>query len=113
MSDGAKSKKHLDGGELGGFQAAVLLVGLHRAATNVSSANMAFDTAAPGSELLKSFSVPDGCALLRRRPNGYDFAFYFGPNKYADPEESRPTTTVRILHTGASDSAGLGYLSAG
>ena len=49
---------------------------------NVSSANMAFDTAAPGSELLKSFSV-QMAVPYSAQVEGYDFAFYFGPNKYA------------------------------
>lgn len=49
---------------------------------NVSNANMAFDTAAPGSELLKSFSA-QMTVPYTVQTEGYDFAFYFGPNKYA------------------------------
>lgn len=49
---------------------------------NVSNANMAFDTAAPGSELLKNFSA-QMTVPYTVQTEGYDFAFYFGPNKYA------------------------------
>ena len=49
---------------------------------NVANANMAFDTAAPGSELLKNFSVQMSVPYTVQT-EGYDFAFYFGPNKYA------------------------------
>ena len=49
---------------------------------NVTNANLAFDTAAPGSELLKSFSA-QMTVPYTVQTEGYDFAFYFGPNKYA------------------------------
>ena len=46
---------------------------------NVTNANLAFDTAAPGSELLKSFSA-QMTVPYTVQTEGYDFAFYFGPN---------------------------------
>ena len=49
---------------------------------NVANDNLAFDTAAPGSELLKSFSA-QMTVPYTVQTEGYDFAFYFGPNKYA------------------------------
>ena len=49
---------------------------------NVTNANLAFDTAAPGSELLKSFSA-QMTVPYTVQTEGYDFAFYFGPNKYS------------------------------
>ena len=49
---------------------------------NVTNSNLAFDTAAPGSELLKSFSA-QMTVPYTVQTEGYDFAFYFGPNKYA------------------------------
>ena len=49
---------------------------------NVSYANLAFDTAAPESSLLKTFTAQMGVPYTPRT-EGYDFAFYFGPNKYS------------------------------
>ena len=49
---------------------------------NVSSANLAFDTAAPESSLLKTFTAQMGVPYTPQT-EGYDFAFYFGPNKYS------------------------------
>lgn len=49
---------------------------------NVSYANMAFDTAKPESEYLKDFSVQMAVPYTLQNDQ-YDFAFYFGPNKYA------------------------------
>ena len=49
---------------------------------NVSYANLAFDTAAPESSLLKTFTAQMGVPYTPQT-EGYDFAFYFGPNKYA------------------------------
>ena len=49
---------------------------------NVSYANMSFDTAAPESTLLKSFSAQMGVPYTPQT-EAYDFAFYFGPNKYS------------------------------
>ena len=49
---------------------------------NVSYADMAFSTAQPGSGYVKDFAarmaVPYNAQTV-----GYDFAFYFGPNKYS------------------------------
>ena len=49
---------------------------------NVAYANMAFDTASPESSLLKNFSAQMGVPYTPQT-EGYDFAFYFGPNKYS------------------------------
>ena len=49
---------------------------------NVSYANLAFDTAAPESSLLKTFTAQMGVPYTQQT-EGYDFAFYFGPNKYS------------------------------
>lgn len=49
---------------------------------NLSYADMSFDTAEEGSELLKDFSLQTAVPYTAQT-EGYDFAFYFGPNKYA------------------------------
>lgn len=81
MSDGAKSKSVSTAVNWVAFKQQ-FFSSVFIAPQNVSSANMAFDTAAPGSELLKSFSV-QMAVPHSAQVEGYDFAFYFGPNKYA------------------------------
>ncbi len=81
MSDGAKSKNVPTAVNWVAFKQQ-FFSSVFIAPQNVSSANMAFDTAAPGSELLKSFSV-QMTVPYSAQVDGYDFAFYFGPNKYA------------------------------
>ena len=81
MSDGAKSKSVSTAVNWVAFKQQCFS-SVFIAPQNVSSANMAFDTAAPGSELLKSFSV-QMAVPYSAQVEGYDFAFYFGPNKYA------------------------------
>ncbi len=49
---------------------------------NVASANMSFTTATPESQLLKSFAV-QMTVPYSSQTEGYDFAFYFGPNQYS------------------------------
>ena len=49
---------------------------------NVSYANLRFDTAMPESDLLKNFSAQMSVPYTPQT-EGYDFAFYFGPNKYS------------------------------
>ena len=49
---------------------------------NVSYANLAFDTAAPESSLLKTFTAQMGLPYTPQT-QGYDFACCFGPNKYS------------------------------
>ena len=44
--------------------------------------DLAFDTAAPESSLLKTFTAQMGVPYTPQT-EGYDFAFYFGPNKYS------------------------------
>ena len=81
MSDGAKSKSVSTAVNWVAFKQQ-FFSSVFIAPQNVFSANMAFDTAAPGSELLKSFSV-QMAVPYSAQVEGYDFAFYFGPNKYA------------------------------
>ena len=81
MSDGAKSKSVSTAVNWVAFKQQ-FFSSVFIAPQNVSSANMAFDTAAPGSELLKSFSV-QMAVPYSAQVEGYDFAFFFGPNKYA------------------------------
>ena len=81
MSDGAKSKSVSTAVNWVAFKQQ-FFSSVFIAPQNVSSANMAFATAAPGSELLKSFSV-QMAVPYSAQVEGYDFAFYFGPNKYA------------------------------
>lgn len=81
MSDGKKDKK---------VETAVNWVAFKQqffssvfiAPENVAYADMAFATAAPASELLKDFSVQMAVPYTLQTET-YDFAFYFGPNKYA------------------------------
>jgi len=49
---------------------------------NFQYANLAFDTRKPGSGLLKDFSATMSVPY-NAQTTGYDFAFYYGPNKYA------------------------------
>jgi len=48
----------------------------------VTYANMEFETAKPGSGYIKDFSAEMAVAY-DPEVKGYDFSFYFGPNKYA------------------------------
>ncbi|MDE5708345.1 MAG: membrane protein insertase YidC [Alistipes sp.] len=49
---------------------------------NFSYADMAFATAQPGSGYVKEFAAQMGVPY-NAQTEGYDFAFYFGPNKYS------------------------------
>ena len=49
---------------------------------NVTYAKMAFQTAKPGSGYIKDFSA-EMAVPYDSQVEGYDFKFYFGPNKYA------------------------------
>jgi len=49
---------------------------------NFSRADLFYATAEPGSEFLKSFEA-DVAVPYTPQTEGYDFAFYFGPNKYS------------------------------
>lgn len=81
MSDGTKDKK---------VETAVNWVAFKQqffssvfiAPENVAYADMAFATAAPESELLKDFSAQMAVPYTLQT-EAYNFAFYFGPNKYA------------------------------
>ena len=81
MSEGAKSKNISTQVNWVAFKQQ-FFSSLFTAPDNVSYANLAFDTAAPESSLLKTFTAQMGVPYTPQT-EGYDFAFYFGPNKYS------------------------------
>ncbi|MDR3940484.1 MAG: membrane protein insertase YidC [Alistipes sp.] len=81
MSEGAKSKNISTQVNWGAFKQQ-FFSSVFIAPDNVSYANLAFDTAAPESSLLKTFTAQMGVPYTPQT-EGYDFAFYFGPNKYS------------------------------
>ena len=81
MSEGAKSKNISTQVNWVAFQQQ-FFSSVFIAPDNVSYANLAFDTAAPESSLLKTFTAQMGVPYTPQT-EGYDFAFYFGPNKYS------------------------------
>ena len=81
MSEGAKSKNISTQVNWVAFKQQ-FFSSVFIAPDNVSYANLAFDTAAPESSLLKTFTAQMGVPYTPQT-EGYDFAFYFGPNKYS------------------------------
>ena len=81
MSEGAKSKNISTQVNWVAFKQQ-FFSSVFIAPDNVSYANLAFDTAAPESSLLKAFTAQMGVPYTPQT-EGYDFAFYFGPNKYS------------------------------
>ena len=81
MSDGAKSKNISTQVSWVAYKQQ-FFSSVFIAPENVSYANLAFDTAAPESSLLKTFTAQMGVPYTPQT-EGYDFAFYFGPNKYS------------------------------
>ena len=81
MSEGAKSKNISTQVNWVAFKQQ-FFSSVFIAPDNVSYANLAFDTAAPKSSLLKTFTAQMGVPYTPQT-EGYDFAFYFGPNKYS------------------------------
>ena len=81
MSEGAKSKNISTQVSWVAFKQQ-FFSSVFIAPDNVSYANLSFDTAAPESSLLKSFTAQMGVPYTPQT-EGYDFAFYFGPNKYS------------------------------
>ena len=81
MSEGAKSKNISTQVNWVAFKQQFFST-VFIAPDNVSYANLAFDTAAPESSLLKTFTAQMGVPYTPQT-EGYDFAFYFGPNKYS------------------------------
>ena len=81
MSEGAKSKNISTQVNWVAFKQQ-FFSSVFIAPDNVSYANLAFDTAAPESSLLKTFTAQMGVPYTPQT-EGYDFAFYFGPNQYA------------------------------
>ena len=81
MSEGAKSKNISTQVNWVAFKQQ-FFSSVFIAPDNVSYANLAFDTAAPESSLLKTFTAQMGVPYTPQT-EGYDFAFYFGPNKFS------------------------------
>ena len=81
MSEGAKSKNISTQVNWVAFKQQ-FFSSVFIAPDNVSYANLALDTAAPESSLLKTFTAQMGVPYTPQT-EGYDFAFYFGPNKYS------------------------------
>ena len=81
MSEGAKSKNISTQVNWVAFKQQ-FFSSVFIAPDHVSYANLAFDTAAPESSLLKTFTAQMGVPYTPQT-EGYDFAFYFGPNKYS------------------------------
>ena len=81
MSEGAKSKNISTQVNWVAFKQQ-FFSSVFIAPDNVSYANLAFDTADPESSLLKTFTAQMGVPYTPQT-EGYDFAFYFGPNKYS------------------------------
>ncbi len=81
MSEGAKSKNISTQVNWVAFKQQ-FFSSVFIAPDNVSYAFLAFDTAAPESSLLKTFTAQMGVPYTPQT-EGYDFAFYFGPNKYS------------------------------
>ena len=81
MSEGAKSKNISTQVNWVAFKQQ-FFSSVFIAPDNASYANLAFDTAAPESSLLKTFTAQMGVPYTPQT-EGYDFAFYFGPNKYS------------------------------
>ena len=81
MSEGAKSKNISTQVNWVAFKQQ-FFSSVFIAPDNVSYANLAFDTAAPESSLLKTFTAQMGVPYTPQT-EGYDFAFYFGLNKYS------------------------------
>ena len=81
MSEGAKSKNISTQVNWVAFKQQ-FFSSVFIAPDNVSYANLAFYTAAPESSLLKTFTAQMGVPYTPQT-EGYDFAFYFGPNKYS------------------------------
>ena len=81
MSEGAKSKNISTQVNWVAFKQQ-FFSSVFIAPDNVSYANLAFDTAAPESSLLKTFTAQMGVPYTPQT-EGYDFAFDFGPNKYS------------------------------
>ncbi|MEG1700541.1 MAG: membrane protein insertase YidC [Alistipes sp.] len=81
MSEGAKSKEVTTSLNWVAFKQQYFS-SVFIAPQNVSNANLSFDTAQPGSQLLKSFAA-QMTVPYTLQTEGYNFAFYFGPNEYS------------------------------
>ncbi len=81
MSDGAKSKEIGSSVNWVAFKQQ-FFSSVFIAQDNLQNANLRFETEQPGSELLKHFSA-QMTVPYTAQTGQYDFAFYFGPNKYS------------------------------
>ncbi|MDE6711202.1 MAG: membrane protein insertase YidC, partial [Alistipes sp.] len=81
MSDGTKSKNVSTEVNWVAFKQQ-FFSSVFIAPQNVSYADMAFSTAQPGSGYVKDFAA-QMAVPYNAQTAGYDFAFYFGPNKYS------------------------------
>ncbi|MDE6876477.1 MAG: membrane protein insertase YidC, partial [Alistipes sp.] len=81
MSDGTKSKNVTTAVDWVAFKQQ-FFSSVFIAPQNVSYADMSFATAQPGSGYVKDFAAQMAVPYTPQT-QGYDFAFYFGPNKYS------------------------------
>ena len=81
MSDGSKSKNVTTAVNWVAFKQQ-FFSSVFIAPGNVSYADMSFSTAQPGSGYVKDFAA-QMAVPYNAQTEGYDFAFYFGPNKYS------------------------------
>ncbi len=81
MSDGTKSKNVTTAVNWVAFKQQ-FFSSVFIAPQNVSYADMSFATAQPGSGYVKDFAAQMAVPYTPQT-QGYDFAFYFGPNKYS------------------------------
>lgn len=103
MSEGAKEEKISSSVEWIAFKqqffSSVLI-----AADDFLYADVAYDTAAPDSGLMKAFSATMAVPYTAQTER-YDFSFYFGPNKYAvlkkiDDAQGEPLLLDRLIPMG-------------
>lgn len=102
MSDGEKSKNVTTAVDWVAFKQQ-FFSSVFLAPQTVSYADMKFSTAQPGSGYVKEFSAQMAVPYTPQT-EGYDFAFYFGPNKYSILRkvevDGRKTALERLIPLG-------------
>lgn len=102
MSDGEKSKNVTTAVDWVAFKQQ-FFSSVFLAPQTVSYAGMKFSTAQPGSGYVKEFSAQMAVPYTPQT-EGYDFAFYFGPNKYSILRkvevDGRKTALERLIPLG-------------
>lgn len=102
MSDGEKSKNVTTAVDWVAFKQQ-FFSSVFLAPQTVSYADMKFSTAQPGSGYVKEFSA-QMTVPYTPQTEGYDFAFYFGPNKYSILRkvevDGRKTALERLIPLG-------------